>query len=343
MPTLRDIAKRANTSESTASLILNGRKAHLFAEETRKRVIDAAKEMGYQPRRAAQILATGKTHHVAVVVNDMTNPFFGRYTSLIQAKLVEYGYTAIPLETQGQEDRTAQWLDWLPQRAVDAMIDLQGFMGVNKDIYEQHGTQVPVIFREAVPLSEGVELDHVQIDMQAGFKALADHLEQTGRKHAGYLVTTGQLPTSGGLRHRTRIIKESFEPAGFDVSDACWRGADEGGDLDPWYDAAFDLLRKRPQTDALFVHNIIAVPPVLHAIEKLGRTVGGDVAVASVDDAPQAEWLGPGITVITEPTEQIAEQLAQMTLMKLGEIEGEPVSSCVESKLIVRGSTAAVR
>ncbi len=340
MPTLRDIARRANTSESTASLILNGRKAHLFAEETRQRVIRVAKELGYQPRRAAQILATGKTHHIAVVVNDMTNPFFGRYTSLIQAKLVEHGYTAIPLETQGQEDKTAQWLDWLPQRAVDAMIDLQGFMGVNREVYEQHGTQVPVIFRESVPLDEGVELDHVLVDMRVGFHALAEHLRDTGREHAGYLVTTGQLPTSGGRRHRTRTIIESFGPAGFDVSDACWRGVDEG-DLDRWHDAARDLLEKRPQTDALFVHNIIAVPPVLRAIEGAGRVVGRDIAVASVDDAPQAEWLGPGITVIAEPVEQIAECLAQMTLVKLGEIEAEPTATRVQTTLIVRGSTAA--
>ncbi len=338
-PTLRDISARANISESTASLILNGRKAHLFAVETRERVIRIAKEMGYRPRRAAQTLATGRTNHIAVILNDLANPFFGRYASLIQAELVKHGLTAIPLETQGQEVQTGQWLDWLPQRAVDAMIDLQGFMGANQHVYEMHGTHVPVIFRQLWPLDESLGLDHVYVDYDPAHQQLIAHLVATGRRQAGFLVVPGQVPTKVGPRYRTQGLIKQFSDGGFDVHPRYWRGVAEASSPAEWYAQAVDLLKAQPDIDTLFVHNVIAVPPVLRAMADCGRALGRDIALASSDDAPQAEWLGPGITVVCEPYEEVAGLLVNMLLRKMNRVGGKPRSTRVDTQLIVRGST----
>ncbi|MEM6331792.1 MAG: LacI family DNA-binding transcriptional regulator [Planctomycetota bacterium] len=348
--TLKQISQEAGTSVSTASLILNGNQAHRFSKQTRDAILAAADKLGYRPQRAAQSLVTGKTRNVALILNSLANPFFGAYASRLQSHLMEHGMTAIPFEVQSEEvEAKGTWLDWIDMRAVDAAIDLQGAMGIGPnsiETYERFTAHRPIIFRGVSESPLLAKYDRVIIDYDAGVRDLMHHLAEMGRKELGVVTVRGHVPKPGrsakqpvGDYTSHRLIQLA-EDAELHLPERRFRGAEiETADSIEWCRAAFELLRDHPEIDALIGHNLESSPAVLHGVEMAGRTVGTDLAFATFDDLPIAKWLGPGITVVGEPFEDVAAKLARMTLQKLGDRSAEPTHERAASRLIVRGST----
>ena len=95
---------------------------------------------------------------------------------------------------------------------------------------------------------------------------------------------------------------------------------------------------ERPEIDALLVHNAQTAAPSLAAASDAGRVVGRDLALATYDDPNYSEWLGPGLTVVREPAEQIADALAERII---GLINGRQYEThiIIDTELCIRGST----
>ena len=377
--TLKEISQAAGTSVSTASLILNGRQAHRFTAATQEAVLQAADRLGYRPQRAAQSLVTGKTRNVALIVNSLANPFFSRYASLIQAGLMQHDYTAIPIEIRSEQmQEKGVWIDWIDQRAVDAVIDLQGAMRVGQamgEVYERFSRHRPIVFRQLADSPELAPHAGVIVDYTVGFRAMAQHLAEIGCVDTGVVTVKGHAPRGHATRSSnstpTRatgrnaglaessggsvgggggrggggddffvMIRQALTDAGLRCEDAYFRGVDdERADSPDWCESTVDLLRKQPQIKALVVHNLDAVPAVLHGVRLAGRSLGADLALASFDDMPLARWLGPGITVVDEPAVQVAASIVDLVL---SEIAGKRMAGhkrTLSTQLIVRGST----
>ncbi|MEM1207640.1 MAG: LacI family DNA-binding transcriptional regulator [Planctomycetota bacterium] len=351
--TLKDISVAAGTSVSTASLILNGKQGHRFSKETRDAILRAADRLGYRPQRAAQSLVTGKTRNVALILNGLANPFFGEYASLLQAELMRRGLTAIPFEIPTEEygPKKRDWLEWIDMRAVDAAIDLQGAMIAEPASRKTYGKFVqhrPLVFREADRAIHVDGCDRVVVDYESGVDQLMAHLAEMGYHELGAILVRGHVPTNKPRRGRKtphrppvtdRLLRLSSEH-GLSLPFERFRGADhEEADSVDWFRVTIDLLEAHPEIQALVVHNMDAVPAVLRGIDAVGRRVGVDLAIATFDDLPMAKWLGPGITVVGEPAEDVARRLVDLIVRKLKDPTVEDKCEVVSTSLIVRGST----
>ncbi|MEM1099231.1 MAG: LacI family DNA-binding transcriptional regulator [Planctomycetota bacterium] len=349
--TLKEISQAAGTSVSTASLILNGRQAHRFTEATQKAVIDAANQLGYQPQRAAQALVTGKTGNIAVLVNSLTNPFFARYLSLLQQLLVNDGYTTVPIEISPQATaEKGQWMDWIDRRAVDAVIDLQGVMRVGEEmasVYMKFGENRPIVFRQL--LDDPMLGAHagVVVDYAAGFAEMAEHLADIGCKEIGMVTVEGHTPRptkpggkQGGDHQFIGMVRGALDEAGLNCPASHFRGVkNESAEANDWCAITLDLLRAKPKLQALVVHNMDAVPAVLHGIKLAGRSLGDDLSLTSFDDTPQSRWIGPGITVVREPAKEVAAAMAELVLNEVAGKRRSGHKRTLKTRLIVRGST----
>ncbi|MEM1099671.1 MAG: LacI family DNA-binding transcriptional regulator [Planctomycetota bacterium] len=355
-PTLKEISRLAGTSVSTASRIVNGQTGHRFSVETRQAVLDAARTLNYRPQKAAQTLATGKTNNVAVIVNNLANPFFGYFASLLQTRLMQRGLTAIPIEIRSEEtgQDKAHWLEWVDQRDVDAAIDLQGDSGpwLNAKELETYARFIqhrPLVLRrnESHPL--GVPVDFVHVDYNTGLRDLARHLKQTGWQRIGVVTVRGHMPQHIAARQElvstqnfTAELRDHLDAANLESRLAWWRGVDDERGASPdWYHATLDVLTRNPDLDTLIVHNVDALPPVLQAIATAGRTVGQDLALASFDDLPASRWLGPGITVVSEPYTAVAEGLIDLMSRRLEAPDDDVRQVHLPTELVVRRSTCA--
>ncbi|MFG0250689.1 MAG: LacI family DNA-binding transcriptional regulator [Phycisphaeraceae bacterium JB051] len=337
--TLKDISKRARTSEATVSLVLNGRHFNRVSLETRHKIESIAREMGYVPRRAAQILATGKTHNIGVILNDLSNPFFGHYASLIQQALLENGYTALPMETQADRQREQELMSWLPQRSVDGIIALENLWEAHDGQQYAHD-KLPFVLRHQTDNQSHEGHTHVSVDYQVGITKLASHLKAMRWDNVGVLMPPQHMPHVDEPEHpRTTMIRDALHEHGLQSPQTWWASAEESKILDHWYEQTMYLLREHPQINALIVHNAIAVPAVYAGALQVGRVLGRDLAIAAFDDNLFTPWLRPGVTVIAEPIEQIAKLLVKMLLDQLAD-PARPVScESIPTELLIRSST----
>lgn len=106
-----------------------------------------------------------------------------------------------------------------------------------------------------------------------------------------------------------------------------------------WYETTRDVLGSDSKIDAVFVHNAHVAPPVLRAIEDSGRKVGGDIAVATYDDPDFARWLGPGLSVVREPSEFVADALTEIALDLLGSKKQKAVIKHLSASFNARASS----
>ena len=345
-PTLKDVSRLANTSGATASMILNRGQADRFKDSTRRRVVEAAEQLGYHVQRSAQMLRTGETRNVAVLINDLANGFFGRYTSLIQQRLLREDYTAIPLETRGCPDRQRELLAWLPQRAVDGVIDLEGLMnGGNAGAVAGAGGPaagaLPIVFRAIRSATEQPPPCSVEIDYQVGADALALHLASLGCRWPALAVIDSHVGDAGNAS-RPPMLREALRRAGLPADTPQWWGLGTEDALEPWYAGVRSKLRAHPEADGLIVHNMALLPPVLAAVADAGRAVGRDIAVACFDDGASLPYLGGGVTAIREPVDVVAVEAVALLLDRLRRPEREPEPIRLRTELVVRPSTASV-
>ncbi len=343
--TLRDISQIAQTSEATVSLVLNGKKYGRVSSATRRRIEKIAQDMGYEPNHQAQRLATGKAMAIGLLLNDLSNPFFANYASLLQARLSAKGYHGLPFETHGEIDREAEMIRMVDRSFCDAVVLLTHVFHRNTGLGERLPIgRIPAVVRFE-HYSGIIEPDHpycaVNVNYATGIAALIDHLADTGRQTLGMVVhRIGNHPWSEPrhMTDRARCIGREVERVGLRSDAGYVAVGSETEPLQSWYELTRQLLTDRPEIDALLVHNAQTAAPSLAAAQDAGRTVGRDLALATYDDPDYGEWLGPGLTVVREPAERIADALAERIVALINGQRPE-MQTTIDTELCIRGST----
>jgi LacI family transcriptional regulator len=337
--TLAQIAALANTHMSTVSLVLNGRQLHRVSPETRERIEKIAAELDYRANRHAQGLAHGKTRTVALLLNQLTNPFFGQYVSLLESRFDTTGYHVSPFEIRSDPDREHQLMSLYNQGVCDIIVSLAHYSA--KFDAELLKRPVIVLINDYTGVaSEKCPLSHVAVDYRSAMIALMQHLEASRYRRLGLILHGNNAPFP--KRKRESRYAETLRDLVTTSSIICTEDqqitAREHEPLKDWYDATIALLTRDPQIDVLLVHSMDQVVPVIEAAKTVGRIVGQDLGLVTFDDPPTAEWLQGGITVIREPTTQVADALADLTMGRLNGVTKKRHFT-VQAELITRAST----
>jgi len=337
--TLAQIATLANTHMSTVSLVLNGRQLHRVSPETRERIEKIAAELDYRPNRHAQGLAHGKTRTVALLLNQLTNAFFGQYVSLLESRFEDSGYHVSPFEIRSDPEREHQLMSLYNQGVCDIIVSLAHYSS-KFDAELQKRPVVVLINDYAGDVSKNCPLSHVAIDYRSPMIALMRHLEASGYRRLGLILhrNNAPFPERKGESRYAKLLRGLVTESSLTCTEEQQITALEHDPLKEWFDATIALLTRDPQIDVLLVHTMDQVVPVIEAAKKVGRTVGKDLGLVTFDDPATAEWLQGGITVVREPTIQIADALAELTLDRLN---GQTAKRhfTVQAELVTRAST----
>src|ERR1700690_1868783 len=120
MPTVHDVAKRARVAPITVSRVINN--SGYISESTRKRVEAAIKEIGYVPNTLARGLRSKRTNTLALVVTDITNPYFTLMARGVEDVAGESNYTVIYCNTDESETKEEKYANILAQKQVDGVL-----------------------------------------------------------------------------------------------------------------------------------------------------------------------------------------------------------------------------
>jgi LacI family transcriptional regulator len=329
--TLKKLAEHLRLSRTTISLILNDVPAATrFPEETRRRVAEAAKKLGYRPNYFARTLNRKPTFLFGVVAPDFGEGYEAAILSGFQRRLLDTGYTSLV--------STHLWNQENLHRDIGALRDrgVEGLLLINSTPVEPPGIPAVTICTDRSPIWS----TRVSIDNAYGVDKAITHLVSLGHTDIAFIKgpkgggdTEGRwsavLAACNKLGVRVdpdlSVRLERLEPVGT-------RHADEGRI------AGETLLRAGKPFTALFVFNDISAIGAMTALRQAGRRVPEDVSVVGFDDIEFASIANPALTTVRQPLYEMGSTAAEILLRKL--MDDAPSSDIrFRPELIVRSST----
>jgi LacI family transcriptional regulator len=322
--TIAQVADRAGVSPTTVSHVLSGKR--LVGAETRGAVQAAIRELGYRPNNVARNLRTRRSHMVAVVVPDITNPFYGVLTRGLADAADAAGYGSYVCNTDGLPDREQRLLEDVLDRGADGIVLASGEVASSASLGE--GVQTPIV-------CVGEALDHpfvdlVRADDEVGANAATRHLLARGATRIAMIEgpATGGFPRSEGFRAALQEAGRIPDPRLLVRGDWTRRGGRE---------AMHVLLAGPERPDAVFCANDLMAIGALDAARELGLRVPEDVRIAGFDDIEAASLVSPALTTIANPAYETGRSAGKLLLDRLQHRHSGPRRTVVlPCRLVVR-------
>jgi DNA-binding LacI/PurR family transcriptional regulator len=329
-PTIYDVARLAGVSTATVSRALNG--TGQIAPGTRATIEAAVEQLGYRPNTIARSLVTRSTQTIALLLPDITNPFYAALVSGIQQTALDHDHTMLLCTTEGDGEREEQYLRLLRAKQVDgALVDGLVLPPYRIARFVRDGFPIVCLDRDI----DSTSIPLVQVDNRLGGRLAAEHLLGLGHSRIAHVTGLRALHISDD---RLAGYRDGLAAAGIAADDrlvAEGRFTEEGG-----YEAARTLLETSPDMTAIFAANDLSALGVLNAIAVSGRRVPDDVSVVGFDDLRLSAFTSPPLTTIRQPAVEIARLATELLIGLTRGEDVEQMRHLLEPTLVVRGSTA---
>ncbi len=315
---IREVARLAGVSIATVSRVFND--AASVSPETRRRVLERAAALGYEPSSLGRNLVRGRSELLGLIVPDVSFPLYGQMISGIEAVLGQRGMSILLASGHDDADSERTAAQHLLRHAVDGGIVINA--QADAALPSPRGMNWVHVSPEHAVWPCRVELDNV-----AGGALAALELLRVGRRHLAYLAAPGRES-----QERERGFAETLGQAGLTYRRAEGDYSERSG---TW--AADTLLEGACVLDAIFVAGDLMAAGVLRALHRRGLQVPGDVAVVGFDDAVIASLLYPRLTSIRQPAHAMGAAAADLSLRLIAGLHAESVTFAPE--LVRREST----
>ena len=315
--TLHDVARRAGVAVSTVSRALST--PERVNVRTREHVQAVAAELGYRPNRLAQALHTGRTHMLAVLIPDITNPHNFGLVRGAEAQARAAGSTLVIGDTQGGPELEAAHLDRLAS-SVDGFV-LAASRLPDDELRALAGRSPVVLFNRRV---EG--LASLVTDSADGSRQIVDHMVALGHRSLAYLAGP---PVAWSDAQRWRALSEAAEAAGIRIV-RC-------GPFAPTLDggpAAADVGLATGATALVAFNDLLAIGALRRLAER-GIEVPRQVSVVGYDDIFGADFCSPPLTTVAGPVDDAGRMLVDVLLA--GRDPAPEIT--LPTQLRIRGST----
>jgi LacI family transcriptional regulator len=330
MSTIRDVASRAGVAPITVSRVIND--SDYVSAATRKRVEAAIEELGYVPNMLGPSLRFKQTMTLALLLTDITNPFWTTVARGVEDVAQANGYSIILCNTDESEVKQEQYLDMLLRRRIDGIV-LVPARSVPEPIYAIRKQNIPVVILDRqIP---GLDVDIVRADSEDGAYQLTEHLLSLGHRQITMLAGPQAVSTAVD---RVSGFRRALTDAGLpeDTAQIYWGAftVESGREM------AKQALADKPKTTAFFAGNNFLAIGAIQTLRKMGLHVPEDIALVTVDDLPPAFTIDPFLTVAAQPALEMGHKAAQLLLNRVtGEMDAECQHIILPTQMIIRASS----
>jgi DNA-binding LacI/PurR family transcriptional regulator len=331
---ITQVAKDLNLSVGTVSKIVNNKGN--ISEETRARVLEYVREIGYVADSSARILKSKKSWTIGVIYSDISlvgfeHPFFSKILQSFKSTVEKEGYDIVLIVSKlGKNEMT--YLEWCKNKKVDGILIVMGNIN-NPNIIEVVSSDYPCVSTDIImPNLRSIISDDYQ-----GIKIAIDHAIELGFKKISILSG----PTSSrSFVTRIEAYRNEMTNRGlaFNDQDVC---ISPGFDDKSAYHATREWLKnKKDLPEYLLVTSDVMAFGVIRGIQSLGFKVPEDISVIGFDDIDFSRHFIPNLSTISQDTKKIGEEAAK-ELLKSIEInkKGAPEVIRVPVKLVTRDTT----
>jgi LacI family transcriptional regulator len=331
MSTISDVARQAGVSAMTVSRVVNN--SGYISPETRERVEKAIADLGYVPNALARSLRFKQTKTLALVLTDITNPFFTTIARGVEDAASEQGFSVIFCNTDESESKEAEYLNVVLQKQVDGVLLVPASCSGDSVTFLQERKVPLVVLDRRV---SDVKVDTVRCDSERGAYQLTRHLLDLG--HTRIAILSGP-PSVSTATDRVAGYRRALAEAGLGSrAELVYHGEfiRTSG-----YEMAQQALAMTPRPTALFAANNFITSGTFRAVREAGLRVPEDISIVSFDDLPMASDMGPFLTVAAQPAYEMGHRATELLLTRLsGEGPAEPQEIILPTEIIVRESSA---
>lgn len=331
MANIYEVAELAGVSLATVSRVINPSAGAKVSDKTREKVLDAMRQLGYQPNSIAQSLATRSSNAVGVLVSELHGPFFGAMLAAIEQTFRAAGKFVMVAAGHNREEQEREAIRFLVSRNCDALIVHVEQLSDKFLVEHDHNTTPIVVMNRKV-------------------RGLADHCFSLNNELGGYLATQCLLKhkhkriayVSGPLawvdaKQRLQGHKRALAEAGIKFDERLLYEGDyheSGGQ-----EALNALLAKNIPFTGLVCANDDMAAGAMAAAHERGLDLPRELSIVGFDDAPISRYVYPKLTTIQFPIADMGTMAARWVLKHVYD-RPQDVQQVFEPRLIERDSVA---
>lgn len=330
-PTMMDVAAAAGVSQATVSLVLSESKGARLAAETRRRVLDASKALGYKfVRRGARSAPGGQSTIVFVADEISTDPWMSLAFEGARDRAIEEGVNLLMVVSHGDADVETNTLADLGKLPLLGVI---------------YGTILTRLVQVPAPLAQGrIVLVNCYDEDRAlhsilpgdllGGRTATEHLLKAGRTRIGFI--NGQHGVDAA-RDRLKGYRQALASNDVPFDPALVRP----GNWEPsaGYEMTLELMALDNPPDAIFCANDMMAVGCYDALKHLGLDVPTDVAVIGFDDRDIAQYMHPPLSTLVLPFYEMGRAAVELMLDVASGLHRSPSRVKIECELVERHST----
>lgn len=324
--TMKDIARRTGLGLATISSYFNGGNVR---EKNRIKIEEAIEELHYEVNEVARGLKTNATRTIGVVIPELNNTFCAEIITGMEDVLRSHGYATIVCDCRTDKKLEREAVEFLTRRRVDGIINMPvDEEGNHLKRFQKTGKPIVLIDRKI----QGINCDSVLVDNKKAAEDAVRYFIERGHRNIGIIGGPEEVFTA---QERMAGYYKALESAGIPVSESLiWHGdyTIQGG-----VRGLEELVQNNPEMTAVFVTNYEMTMGAMIGVNELGIRIPEQLSMIGFDNLQFARACNPKLTIVAQPTDGIAKEVAKIMLNHLentGETSGELFSEKLETEII---------
>lgn len=323
MASIKDVAEKANVGKATVSRVLNN--SGYVSDETRRKILNAMRELDYTPNELARNLYHMRTGIVAILVPAVSHPYFGEFVEYAEAELYRMGFKAMICNASRTETEEKEYLEMLNSHVVDGIIT-----GVHTlDVEDYKMIKRPIVALDRY-LDDDIPI--VAADHYKGGVLAAMELVRSGCRSVLHFSGTEVYRAPYFQRHVAFdevMKKHNIKCTNYKLR---WNRFDQ----DYVKQAIREVFESGTEFDGIFGVDMLAVE-CMNECARRGLEIPEDVKVVAYDGTYAAKIAAPRLTLIEQPIEELARAAVRMVVQLIAD-EKEVENITLDVKLL-KGET----
>lgn len=330
--TLKNIASDVGVSVTTVSRVLNGKTANYrISKKTEDIILKSAKKLNYSPNQLARGLRLSRTHSIAYIIPDISNPFFASTAKSIEKYARKFGYSILLCDSEENTEIEKKIIKIMLERKVDGLIISPVGIKVSH-LLELTKKKIPLVLLDRYFPS--LHVSYVTSDNYKGALEAVSLIIENGHKR---IACIQGLRNTSPNRDRLRGYIDAHKKYNIPVDENLIVG-DSFGEENGYTETKLLLKMKNLPTAIFAVSNLISLGS-LRALAEDGLKVPDDMSMISFDDQPYSRFLSTPMTTVAQESSQIGQIATKLLLEQINSTKQlEPQEILIPTRLIVRDS-----
>lgn len=312
---LKDIAEKVGVSVTTVSIVLNGRAKDMkISEAMARKILALGEKMNYRPNHFAKGLRTGKTNTIGLIVDDISNYFFGHLANIVEEEADKLGYTVMFCSSENNEGKSRHILNMLVDKHMDGYI-IAPTKAMLPELEKLVNEKKPAVLIDRY--YQQLDSSYVTIDNVNGSLEAVNYLAKKGYQRIALVTNlTDQLQMiqrmegyqQGLNQNHLQLDQQIIKKIPFGLTDE--KVVKEIKD--------FVELNENKMDAIFFTSNNLGVAG-LEALRSIGKRIPDDISVICFDDNDLFRLGMPGISVVSQPIKDIAKKAVEILIQQINQ------------------------